>query len=550
MTMTAADPLVGTCLGAYAVEGVLGEGGMGRVYRGTDPRTQRPVAIKVIGEEHARDEGLVRRFYAEADAATRIRHPGIVEVYELTYLTAGRPAIVMEMLSGCSLRARIEQSAMPIPELVDVLRQILDAVAAAHAAGIVHRDLKPDNVMLSYDGRAKVLDFGIAKLSSFDSSAAPRTRTGMMLGTPDYMAPEQIMGGVVDGRTDIYAAGAMLFEMLTGQRPFTHDTQFLVLQGHISMPVPSVRDSRPMLSPALDAVVQRAMAKAPADRFPSASAMSDALESALRSPTNTDHGLRTSATPTPYAPVPVALTPAPSSGRARATVAIAAALVASLAIGVLAVVRVRHHSSPSTATSSPAVTPSGPGHPIVNARSTSAPVAPPPPTNPDYRVHPAPPSPAAFDVSAFSVEAERQAKELMPDAQLTLVDANGIRSDGTVDLTLKQGTVAFMYWTPTMKKRPPTLAANQDYRAECVIMIDITATQVQAIRTSNLCDKQTPVMPRCSFKQLWDRARAKGADPKYAAHIQLLFGAWDVRIDGAPDHDQFTFANDCSRQPI
>jgi hypothetical protein len=271
------DDLLGTEVGNYRLIRVLGEGGMGRVYVGEQAAIASRVAIKVLT---ARDPELVGRFFAEARAVNVIKHPGLVKVQALSYLPDGRPYIIMELVEGETLRALVERdSPLAVGGVVDAMKQLLGALAAAHAHGVVHRDLKPDNVMLTPDGLVKVLDFGIAKLSPALGGNTPRTRTGAQIGTPAYMAPEQIRGEEVDARTDIYTAGVVMFEALTGRLPFEAATEFEMMRGHLERPAPRLSSVRAGLPPALDAIIDQTLAKRPEERFQTANALLGALAS-------------------------------------------------------------------------------------------------------------------------------------------------------------------------------------------------------------------------------------------------------------------------------
>jgi predicted Ser/Thr protein kinase len=270
------DPLVGALIGRYRVERLLGRGGMGRVYLGIHTEIGSRVAIKVLAEDLADSADLLERFFAEARTVNLIHHENIIAVIDLDRMANGRPYIVMEYIEGASLRELIDAGPPPLGGVVHAMLEVLLALGAAHAAGIVHRDLKPDNVMLASSGRAKVLDFGIAKLVA----EGPRTRTGARLGTPEYMAPEQILGAPVDTRADLYAAGVMLFELCTGERPFAGATDYQLMEGHLRASPPSARVLRPEVGAALDAVITQALAKRPDDRFRSATAMANALRHA------------------------------------------------------------------------------------------------------------------------------------------------------------------------------------------------------------------------------------------------------------------------------
>jgi serine/threonine-protein kinase len=277
------DLLLGTSIGPYRVARLLGLGGMGRVYKGVHPQIGSRVAIKVLSRECSDRRDLVDRFFAEAKAVNLIRHESIVNVLDLSTLPDGRPYIVMEYLDGSPLASIVEQAqrtgaALPLGGLARLVAEVLDALGAAHAKGIVHRDLKPDNIYVTPAGRAKVLDFGIAKLQPELGGSA--THTGSLLGTPHYMAPEQAAGRPVDLRADLYAIGVILFECATLQKPFVADSLFDLLRKHVETPPPSPRAIRRDMPEALEHIIDTALAKLPEQRFASAQAMSVALQHA------------------------------------------------------------------------------------------------------------------------------------------------------------------------------------------------------------------------------------------------------------------------------
>jgi serine/threonine protein kinase len=271
------EVLLGTTVGAYRVARLLGIGGMGRVYKGVHPEIGSRVAIKVLSRECADRKDLIDRFFSEARAVNLIRHESIVNVLDLSRFADGRPYIVMEYLDGAPLAEIVARAGgtLPLGGLTRLVAEVLDALGAAHAKGIVHRDLKPDNIYITPTGRSKVLDFGIAKL--LPELGGSYTQTGSLLGTPHYMAPEQALGKPIDHRTDIYAMGVILYECVTGRRPFNADSLFDLLRKHVDeQPIPP-RQIRHDLSPAFEHVILTAMAKDPAQRFPSTQAMSAAL---------------------------------------------------------------------------------------------------------------------------------------------------------------------------------------------------------------------------------------------------------------------------------
>ena len=273
------EPLLGSSVGPYRIARLLGVGGMGRVYKGVQPQIGSRVAVKVLSRECTDRKDLVERFFSEARAVNLIRHESIVNVLDLAMLPDGRPYIVMEYLDGSPLSDLITRlGPMPLGGMARLAVEVLDALGAAHAKGIVHRDLKPDNVFVTPAGRAKVLDFGIAKL--LPELGGSFTQTGSLLGTPHYMSPEQASGKPIDSRTDLYAMGVILFECVTGQKPFVGDSMFDLLRKHVDVPPPSPRTLRPDLPPALEQLILTALAKDPAARFPTAAAMASALQQA------------------------------------------------------------------------------------------------------------------------------------------------------------------------------------------------------------------------------------------------------------------------------
>jgi serine/threonine protein kinase len=274
---------IGQTVGNYRVLEKIAEGGRGNVYLAEHPVIGRKAALKVIHPQHARNVDIVTRFVNEASALSRIRHEHIVEVTDFGRTPEGDFYFIMEYLEGRSLADAIVAEAPFAPaRALELAAQIADALVASHAQGVIHRDLKPENVFLVTHGKepdfAKVLDFGLAKLIHDNDGAAPQTRAGLVMGTPYYMAPEQCVGArELDGRADVYALGVVLFEMLTGKLPFGGDSDDEVLMKQVTLPPPAVRSLVSDVPAALDAIVRRALAKAPADRFPSMAAFGEAL---------------------------------------------------------------------------------------------------------------------------------------------------------------------------------------------------------------------------------------------------------------------------------
>ncbi len=261
----------GTTVGEYVIDKKIGEGGMGVVYSATHPLIGKRAAIKVIAVDLGADPVVVQRFVQEARSVNQIGHPNIVDVFAFGALPDGRNYFVMEYLQGESLRERLSRTFLTIADAVQILDEIAGALEAAHGSQIVHRDLKPDNVFLSSVRggfiHVKLLDFGIAKLVAGDGGVA-KTSTGMIMGTPGYLSPEQARGRNVDHRTDIYALGVMMFEMITGRIPFMAESPMDIVLMHISSPPPRPSELKPDIPTLLEQVLLQMLDKEP-DRRPS-----------------------------------------------------------------------------------------------------------------------------------------------------------------------------------------------------------------------------------------------------------------------------------------
>jgi serine/threonine-protein kinase len=266
--------------GRYRVEQLLGSGGMGVVYRGERVGLGRRVAIKFLHADLAVDPTLRTRFEREARAMSKLHHPHCVPVIDFGFSDA--PYIVLEYVPGESLALLIARGAMPVKRAIGIMRQILAGLEHAHGLGIVHRDIKPDNVILAEatgtGDVARLFDFGLAKIVS-DAQSVARAPSAMAVGTPSYMSPEQAVGESVDARSDVYACGVVLCQMLTGKKPFVAKETIDVLRMHVEQPAPKLSELAPgrTFPPALEAAVARAMAKRPDARFETALAFSEAL---------------------------------------------------------------------------------------------------------------------------------------------------------------------------------------------------------------------------------------------------------------------------------
>jgi eukaryotic-like serine/threonine-protein kinase len=259
----------GTLVGEYQIERLIGAGGMGRVYGARHPVIGKRAAIKVLNARYSADQAAVARFVQEAQAVNQIGHANIVDIFSFGALPDGRSYFVMEWLQGETLGQRLARGRMNVGDAVAILIALTRALEAAHSAGVIHRDLKPDNVFLvaaDDELRVKLLDFGIAKLS-VDDPTMHRTATGVVMGTPLYMSPEQAKGTHVDAKTDLYSLGVIAYAMMGGETPFEREASAIeVLAAHISKPPPPPRTLRPDIPPTIDALILELLAKQPEQR--------------------------------------------------------------------------------------------------------------------------------------------------------------------------------------------------------------------------------------------------------------------------------------------
>jgi serine/threonine-protein kinase len=314
-------PLSGRLLvGRYRLNKRIASGGMAEVWEATDETLARRVAVKLLHAHLGRDDSFVRRFRAEAVAAARLAHPSIVSVYD-TFSEDGLEAIVMELVVGTTMRSDLdEHGPMRLDAVLAIGTQVADALGAAHASGLVHRDVKPANILLSADGRVLVADFGIAKAAEGNDL----TGSGAMVGTAKYLAPEQVEGGAIDGRADVYSLGVVLYEALTGVPPFAEETDAATALARLHRYPTEPRQLRPEIPVATEAVVMQAMSRAPDDRFASAAAMRAALLGAGADPGRAPAVAAAAASPTPdrqrnaHAPATDHLAPRPPAGPAPA----------------------------------------------------------------------------------------------------------------------------------------------------------------------------------------------------------------------------------------
>ncbi|MFI5528854.1 protein kinase [Kitasatospora sp. NPDC051853] len=271
--------------GRYVLRHLLGQGGMASVHLAHDTVLDRQVAVKTLHTELGREQAFRERFRREAQAVARLQHTNIVSVFDSGEDVgpdgATTPYIVMEYVEGKSLRDVLNEAiarhgAMPAEQALKITGAVLSALEASHDQGLVHRDIKPGNVMVSTKGTVKVMDFGIAR--ALQSGVTSMTQTGMVVGTPQYLSPEQALGKSVDARSDLYSVGCMLYELLTGQLPFDGDSPFSIAYKHVQEEPPAPSGTNPAVRPGVDALVARALRKDPGHRFPTAEAMRAEVE--------------------------------------------------------------------------------------------------------------------------------------------------------------------------------------------------------------------------------------------------------------------------------
>jgi tRNA A-37 threonylcarbamoyl transferase component Bud32 len=361
--------MIGETFGSYRVTEKIGEGGMGAVYLAEHKLIGRKAAVKVLLPEHSRKPDLVDRFFNEAKTAAGLNHPALVDVFDFGVHASGSAYLVMDFLDGESLGNRLTRVApVPAEVAVDLTRQIARGMEAAHSRGIVHRDLKPDNIFLVPDAenpsrdQVKILDFGIAKLLGTPSGSKGATSTGMVLGTPLFMAPEQCRGtGTIDHRADIYSLGCILYSMLCGRPPFAYEGVGEILGAHLHEPVTPPRTINPTVPEALDAVVMKALAKNPEERYQTMAALSADLarvpgssQVVAQAPLPATMALPTAPGATTFskaaAAIP-AITPPPAAPPQRrrlvVPIAIAGAFAAGLVLGGVALLRARPSARPA-----------------------------------------------------------------------------------------------------------------------------------------------------------------------------------------------------------
>lgn len=253
-----------TTIGRYKIENEIAQGGMGLIFLALDPYMQRKVVVKVLMYSRVIDDVYRDFFQQEAELIAALEHPCIVPVYDFGW-HGEQPYIVMRYMSGGSLEDHVKQSELKLTEIAHIFKRVAEALDAAHAKKIVHRDVKLSNILFDSTGEAFLSDFGIAKSKAFTDDEGD-----WLVGTPAYMSPEQVKGNQVDGRSDIYALGVVLYRLLTGQLPFASDSTTALINAHVDLPIPDIRQIKSNLPSVWQEVVAKAMAKDPNDRYPTA----------------------------------------------------------------------------------------------------------------------------------------------------------------------------------------------------------------------------------------------------------------------------------------
>ena len=334
----------GTEIAGYVIDGTIGHGGMGKVYGAHHPRIGKRVAIKVLARSYCDNQSAVARFEQEARIVNEIRHPNIVDVFQFGELPDKRSFFVMELLTGETLSARIDKAPLSTPEAIGILDDVCDALEAAHEHGVVHRDLKSDNIFLATTrGKTtvKLLDFGIAKLGGrTEPTTVGKTASGIIVGTPAYMSPEQARGQSVSARTDVYQLGVLAFKMVTGKLPFNADNPMDLIIEHLKTPPPSPRKLAPGVPEALSRLIVRMMGKDPEARPSVAEVRSVFGELRGRAPTKKQ-------TASPPASRPASPSTPPQSPRraTRVLLALTVFLVGFVAVGAFFLIRERSNES-------------------------------------------------------------------------------------------------------------------------------------------------------------------------------------------------------------
>lgn len=578
---TKPDELIGRTIGAYTIKKLVGAGGMGRVYLALHPEIGSRVAIKVFSKDwNARPE-LVARFFAEARATNVIAHENIVNVLDVGRLEDERPYMVMEFLSGSPLSRLVSANSIDDSQVRQIMLDVLSALDAAHKSKIIHRDLKPDNIFVSPEGRATLLDFGIAKLVPEIIGDSAPTATGTILGTPHYMSPEQAIGDPIDTRTDIYAMGIILYECFTGQRPFQGNSLYRLLDQHINQTPASPRSIRPELGLDIEIVILKAMSKKPVDRYASIAEMRAALESCDSLLTGNTQSHRPSRThkPTPdsfsgstplqaetgddQAKAILSLSasgersqiPDNEGSKRRTAIWVGAGLTA-LATALTLVLILQSSGSPDSVSSGQSVqdasllaqqlTDASPPNPvnIFDAAQAMTPLDAAAPHQPLKPLKPLKPTmtpkvdKGTRPLSLLSA-ANRLATSNRADALLLRVQITGLNTGGRIELGKPGRSIHFDYFSNARSLKVKRKSGS------CIVRVTFTSgTSSNVEQKSGQCAKLRPVPPpRCSMKKLLQKGLRTNTFPTLKpnqlvdARLEVSKGSsprpfWKISIDG------------------
>ena len=490
-------------LGKYQIRRILGKGAMGIVYEGFDPVIERTVAIKTIlpaqlaGSEVA---AILARFKREAQAAGRLNHPGIVAIYdygeemaqdiseeEATMMASPAMAagaqrvafIAMEFIKGRELKDHLEKSArFPLKEVGRIMGEMLDALDHAHSMGVVHRDMKPANVILLENGRVKVADFGIARVEQSEL-----TQTGTILGTPSYMSPEQFMGHPVDGRSDLFSCGVILYQLLTGEKPFTGESSTTIMYKVLREEPTPPSELNLTLTPSLDFVIKKALSKSPADRFQTGRAFADALQDAIAG----DMTISPAAAAGAAAPAPIQFTQAPAApvtatpaGKKPPAALWVAGFAAMMAVGAGGYILLApaKKAAPEVAAMAPVTSPPAAPAPVAAAPAAAS-VATEPGTMVISAIGTVDPKDARFngDVGAAQVEARDAAKRQLVEKALALyIDKGSLDTNyGLIERKMLANSGGFI--RTVLQETPAAASANGLVEMQTRAIVDMRGVQ-------------------------------------------------------------------------
>ena len=552
-----AASLIGTTIGGrYRIDSILGEGGMGTVYAAEHTLMRKRVALKVLHPDMSRIPDIVARFEREALAAGHIDHPNIAAATDFGQLADGSFFLVLELVVGEDLSDVVSHGPIAVARCVHIATQIASALARAHSLGVVHRDLKPDNVMLITRGAdmdfVKVLDFGIAKVPVLEAgerqSTSPLsgpqkalTQAGMIYGTPAYMAPEQALGQPVDGRADLYAVGVLLFEMLTGKRPFHHENMATLLGLQVTAPVPRMAELAPDVTvpPAIEAVVRRLLAKDPQQRFATAEDLEAALAQSSAVTLPTDPALpeptRPPSTDAPAvgntAPIPLIL----RDGNASSPTQLLRrfwGLGAVVSVIVLSAVLLRHSDGPK-ATSVPAEgAASSPVPDTVPPSVATASAAPTTSAAPLAVPEPAPVDPLAAPLAVATAALAKNDPTTVLSTMRPLEAANATRPE--VHRLLERAYAISHERVSALREADAWLANDPSAAADLALQSDVGEIATHPVNSDAAISLLAARMGAPGVDILYDLAYASKQKPSVASHAASVLAQPEVRSHAGP----------------